>query len=109
MYSHYVAGIRAEWPWWDSLHSYWRELPNYNPQGVQSSEPGVSHALAATALFAAELNEADDRARGIDGERDRERDATPDSSGGHDDIPDPNENNVSVLFIRSIILLLTGN
>jgi len=90
MYSCYVAGIRAEWPWWDSLHSYWRELPNYNPQGVQSSEPGVSHALAAAALFAAELNEADNGAGDVDGERED----TPgygDSSGGQDDILDPSE------------------
>jgi hypothetical protein len=60
-------------------------------------------------LFAAELNEADESARGIDGERDRERDDTPDSNGGHDDIPDPNEDNVRVLLTRSGILLLTGN
>ena len=46
-----TAGIRSEWPWWDDLHAYWRELPNYNPQSVQSSEPGTMHALDAAALF----------------------------------------------------------
>ena len=47
----FTAGIRSEWPWWDDLHAYWRELPNYNPQGVQSSEPGTMHASDAAALF----------------------------------------------------------
>ncbi|KAJ7251956.1 hypothetical protein C8J57DRAFT_1077703 [Mycena rebaudengoi] len=23
--------IRNKWPWWDDLHAFWRELPNYNP------------------------------------------------------------------------------
>jgi hypothetical protein len=79
IYSCYVAGIRAEWPWWDSLHGYWRELPNYNPQGVQSSELGVSHALAAAALFAAELDEADHVAGEL---------GYGDDSGGEDDVVD---------------------
>ena len=46
------AGIRADWPWWDDLHAFWRELPNYNPHGVQSSDPGFQHALDAGNLFA---------------------------------------------------------
>ncbi|KAK7027737.1 hypothetical protein R3P38DRAFT_3520815, partial [Favolaschia claudopus] len=39
------------WPWWDILHGFWRELPSYNPIGVQSSEPGTDHASAAEGLF----------------------------------------------------------
>ncbi|KAJ7187546.1 hypothetical protein GGX14DRAFT_306442, partial [Mycena pura] len=39
--------VREEFPWWDELHAFWRELPNYNPIGVQSSEPGTDHAGAA--------------------------------------------------------------
>jgi hypothetical protein len=44
--------IREKFPWWDELHGFWRELPNYNPIGVQSSEPGVDHASAAADLYA---------------------------------------------------------
>ncbi|KAJ7195660.1 hypothetical protein GGX14DRAFT_474648 [Mycena pura] len=43
--------ICSKWPWWDDLHAFWRELPNYNPVGVQSSEPGTDHASDAEALF----------------------------------------------------------
>ncbi|KAJ7114784.1 hypothetical protein C8R44DRAFT_880859 [Mycena epipterygia] len=43
--------VREEFPWWDDLHAFWRELPNYNPIGVQSSEPGTDHAGAAAQLF----------------------------------------------------------
>ncbi|KAJ7461450.1 hypothetical protein FB451DRAFT_1371191 [Mycena latifolia] len=43
--------IRSKWPWWDDLHPFWSELPNYNPVGVQSSEPGVDHAGDALSLF----------------------------------------------------------
>jgi hypothetical protein len=46
-----LGEIRDEWPWWDDLHSFWRELPNYNPIGVQSSEPGTDHAAEAEQLF----------------------------------------------------------
>ncbi|KAJ7616876.1 hypothetical protein B0H17DRAFT_882543, partial [Mycena rosella] len=42
--------IREDWPWWDDLHGFWRELPSYNPIGVQSSEPGTDHASAAADL-----------------------------------------------------------
>jgi hypothetical protein len=48
-----LGEIRDEWPWWDDLHSFWRELPNYNPIGVQSSEPGTDHAAEAEQLFQA--------------------------------------------------------
>ncbi|KAJ6573445.1 hypothetical protein DFH09DRAFT_851500, partial [Mycena vulgaris] len=42
--------VREKFPWWDELHGFWRELPNYNPISVQSSEPGVDHASAAADL-----------------------------------------------------------
>ncbi|KAJ6540369.1 hypothetical protein B0H19DRAFT_864045, partial [Mycena capillaripes] len=38
-----IDRIVAVWPWWTVLHSFWRELPSYNPIGVQSSEPGTDH------------------------------------------------------------------
>ncbi|KAJ7868543.1 hypothetical protein B0H14DRAFT_2572278 [Mycena olivaceomarginata] len=41
-----IDRIRIEWPWWDDLHSFWRELPSYNPIGVQSSEHGTDHATS---------------------------------------------------------------
>ncbi|KAJ7131096.1 hypothetical protein C8R44DRAFT_594956, partial [Mycena epipterygia] len=47
----YIPWIRESWPWWDDLHGFWRELPNYNPVGVQSSQPGTDHASAAQALY----------------------------------------------------------
>ncbi|KAJ7862337.1 hypothetical protein B0H14DRAFT_3863136 [Mycena olivaceomarginata] len=46
-----IGEFRRDWPWWDDLHSFWRELPNYNPVGVQSSEPGTDHAADAAQLF----------------------------------------------------------
>ncbi|KAJ7120058.1 hypothetical protein C8R44DRAFT_529464, partial [Mycena epipterygia] len=46
-----IEEIRESWPWWDDLHGFWRELPNYNPVGVQSSQPGTDHASAAQALY----------------------------------------------------------
>jgi hypothetical protein len=47
-----LAGIQSEWPWWDDLHTFWRQLPNYDALGVQSLEPGTRHASEAEALFA---------------------------------------------------------
>lgn len=43
--------IVSVWPWWKDLHAFWRELPNYNPIGVENSMPGEDHAGAAAALF----------------------------------------------------------
>ncbi|KAJ7213871.1 hypothetical protein GGX14DRAFT_392646 [Mycena pura] len=51
VHSQMCLEIREEWPWWDDLHTFWRELPNYNPIRVQSSEPGTDHASAAATLF----------------------------------------------------------
>ncbi|KAJ7124707.1 hypothetical protein C8R46DRAFT_973851, partial [Mycena filopes] len=45
-----IDEVRNDFPWWDDLHSFWRELPNYNTVGVQSSEPGTDHASAAAEL-----------------------------------------------------------
>ncbi|KAJ7769585.1 hypothetical protein DFH07DRAFT_735829, partial [Mycena maculata] len=44
--------LASAFPWWDELHAFWRELPNYNPIGVQSSEPGTDHAGAVADVFA---------------------------------------------------------
>jgi len=46
-----AASITLEWPWWKELHSFWRELPNYNPICVTTSTPGVDHAGQAAAAF----------------------------------------------------------
>jgi hypothetical protein len=46
-----IAGIHADWPWWDDLHAFWCELPNYNPHNVQLSDPGFQHAADAAGLF----------------------------------------------------------
>ncbi|KAJ6548524.1 hypothetical protein B0H19DRAFT_1074377 [Mycena capillaripes] len=68
-----IDRIVASWPWWTELHSFWRELPSYNPIGVQSSQPGTDHASAAADLFeqTAASSEAD-------------RDATPEDEGEDD-------------------------
>ncbi len=44
-------GILKDWPWWKELHSFWRELPNYNPIAVTNSTPGVNHAALAAACY----------------------------------------------------------
>ncbi|KAF8200151.1 hypothetical protein BJ912DRAFT_948114 [Pholiota molesta] len=46
-----VDRICSTWPWWKELHSFWRELPNYNPISVTTSTPGLDHAAEASALF----------------------------------------------------------
>ncbi|KAJ7074852.1 hypothetical protein B0H15DRAFT_957044 [Mycena belliarum] len=63
-----IGEVRDSWPWWDDLHAFWRELPNYNPIGVQSSEPGTDHASAAADIFAQTGGEENDG----DGEDDEE-------------------------------------
>jgi hypothetical protein len=32
-----LAQIKVDFPWWDELHSFWMELPNYNLIGVMNS------------------------------------------------------------------------
>ncbi|KAJ6550644.1 hypothetical protein DFH09DRAFT_1366660 [Mycena vulgaris] len=79
--------VREKFPWWDELHGFWRELPNYNPIGVQSSEPGVDHASAAADLYA---RTGSDEERDLDpdaGEQDGE-DGRSDWSKAQDDRPE---------------------
>ncbi|KAG8911938.1 hypothetical protein FRC01_005388 [Tulasnella sp. 417] len=38
--------IRNEWPFWDSLHSMWREMPNYIPLCVVSSDADLDPGAA---------------------------------------------------------------
>ena len=40
-----------EWPYWDDLHGFWSELPNYNPVGVSTSTAGQDFGAHAAALF----------------------------------------------------------
>ena len=62
---------------------FWRELPNYNPQGVQSSEPRSMHASDAAALFATPRNEDEDIGDDVDGGGQDELDVDQwDSRGG---------------------------
>ena len=49
-----------DWPWWSEFHSFWRELPNYNPVAVESSTPGVDQAREVIALFDAPGGEEGD-------------------------------------------------
>src|ERR1700678_1897407 len=102
----FAAGIRSEWPWWDDLHLYWRELPNYNPQGIQSSEPGTMHTSEAANLFlAADEDELEELEYDLDagGEDEQDLDAW-DSRGGspvdEDAIP------VSYIYFLKGILLI---
>ena len=69
IHSTQTASIVSEWPWWKDFHSFWRELPNYNPIGVTTSTPGVDHASQAAALFeSAEHGDVDDTPTTADGE-----------------------------------------
>ena len=47
---------------------FWHELPNYNPQGVQLSEPGSMRASDAAALFATLGDKDEDIGDDEDGE-----------------------------------------
>jgi hypothetical protein len=39
------------------FHTFWHELLNYNPQGVQSFKPRALHASDAVALFRAPFDD----------------------------------------------------
>ena len=72
-------------------HAYWRELPNYNPLGVQSSEPGTMHASDAAALFSSTAGEDEENEYDID-DREDEQDVDAsgwDSGGGSPAVPAP--------------------
>jgi hypothetical protein len=66
---------------------FWHELPNYNPQGVQLSEPGTMHASDAAALFAAPGDEDEDS---TDNERGGDIDGWGSSGGSPVDERDDN-------------------
>jgi hypothetical protein len=102
----FTAGIRSEWPWWDDLHAYWRELPNYNPQGVQSSEPGTMHASEAANLFlAADEDELEELEYDLDAGGGDEQDVDMwDSRGGSP--VDEDEISVSYIYLFKGILLI---
>ncbi|KAK7022504.1 hypothetical protein R3P38DRAFT_2780517 [Favolaschia claudopus] len=51
MQTNLIEKIKEEFPHWDELHSFWRELPNYNPIGVSNSSGGTDHASRAESLF----------------------------------------------------------
>ncbi|KIJ47779.1 hypothetical protein M422DRAFT_45548 [Sphaerobolus stellatus SS14] len=36
-----IESIRQDFPFWDNLHAFWRELPNYNPIAVTNSVAGA--------------------------------------------------------------------
>jgi hypothetical protein len=58
-------------------------LPNYNPHGVQSSEPGTHHAADATDLFAPASNEDEEGLGDLDDDEGEEGDeAQLDSKAG---------------------------
>ncbi|KIJ36410.1 hypothetical protein M422DRAFT_135873, partial [Sphaerobolus stellatus SS14] len=39
--------IRQEFPFWDDLHAFWRELPNYNPIAISNSKAGTERDVEA--------------------------------------------------------------
>ncbi|KAJ6471178.1 hypothetical protein DFH09DRAFT_1220511 [Mycena vulgaris] len=85
-----LDAIRAKWPWWDDLHPFWRELPNYNPVGVQSS--GTDHASDAQSLFQSSAANSDDEDE-EDGRSatSRARDDKNDDEGDHESDADEDE------------------
>ncbi|KAF8186837.1 hypothetical protein K438DRAFT_1595773 [Mycena galopus ATCC 62051] len=64
--SNLIEKIKASFPHWDELDSFWRELPNYNPISVSNASGGVDHAAAAKSLFLKKSNDADGESSGIE-------------------------------------------
>lgn len=48
-----------KWPFYDDLHSIWKELLNYNTVGVSNSSPGQDHADRAASLFSKRSRETE--------------------------------------------------
>lgn len=46
-----AEGFCLEWPFWDDLHAFWSELPNYNPIGVTNAMSGQGFNDQAARLF----------------------------------------------------------
>ncbi|KAL0950192.1 hypothetical protein HGRIS_010183 [Hohenbuehelia grisea] len=44
------ASFQEEWPFWNDLHAFWRQLPNYNPVAVTTSSAGQNFAEKASVL-----------------------------------------------------------
>lgn len=45
--------IDKAFPWYEELHAFWKDLPNYNPIAITTSTPGTDHAADAAAAFEA--------------------------------------------------------
>jgi hypothetical protein len=59
-YHKFAEKIQEAWPFWDDLHSFWKELPNYRPIGVSNSAGGQDHAAQATRLFTGKKSKQDE-------------------------------------------------
>lgn len=70
-----TASIVSEWPWWKEFHSFWRELPNYNPIAVTTSTPGVDHAGQAATIFESTGHGDDDSDTGAIADEERNGDS----------------------------------
>ncbi|KAJ7050203.1 hypothetical protein C8F01DRAFT_1179733 [Mycena amicta] len=75
-----IAQTREQFKFWDELHSFWSELPNYSPIGVSAADSGVDHAGHAADLFASSTasSDAGDFVLGDDELREIEEDADAD-------------------------------
>jgi hypothetical protein len=66
----------------ECFHTFWYELPNYNPQGVQSSKPGALHTSDAVALFKAPFDDDDINVeREVDEERENQMNVSNSQAG----------------------------
>ncbi|KAJ7064164.1 hypothetical protein C8F01DRAFT_39937 [Mycena amicta] len=79
-----IAQTREQFKFWDELHSFWSELPNYSPIGVSAADGGVDHAGHAADLFASSTasSDAGDFVLGDEELREMEEDEDADQSEG---------------------------